>query len=103
MSLRLLTCQLLPCPPHEGTGECQHNTHPVINCCHCHYLSSSEAKSGVAERAFFVFSSLAVHSIPVLLDTALSVITPVTRGVARPVDPLCMTDRHKVCWDLVTG
>jgi hypothetical protein len=54
------------------------------------------AKSGISERAFFVFSSLAPHALPALLDTALSVITPVTRGMARPVDPLSMADRHKV-------
>ena len=56
----------------------------------------SVSKSGISERAFFVFSSLAPHALPALLDTALSVITPVTRGMARPVDPLSMADRHKV-------
>ena len=60
-----------------------------------HYIHSV-SKSAVSERACFVFSALAALSVPALLDTALSVITPVTRGVARPLDPLCMSDRHKV-------
>ena len=60
------------------------------------FLSLSVSKSGVSEKAFFVFSSLASHAIPALLDTALQVITPVTRGMARPIDPLSMVDRHKV-------
>ena len=58
------------------------------------------SKSGVSERAFFAFSSLAPHSIPALLDSALASITPVMRGVARPVDPLSMADRHKVAEEM---
>ncbi|CAI8024034.1 E3 ubiquitin-protein ligase UBR5 [Geodia barretti] len=60
----------------------------------------SVSKSGVGERAFFIFSSLALHAVPALLETALQVITPVTRGMARPIDPLSMTDRHKVAEEM---
>lgn len=61
-----------------------------------YYVMFSSNRSGVSERAYFVFSSLAPHAIPALIDNAISIITPVIRGVTRPIDTFSMTDRHKV-------
>ena len=66
----------------------------------CFLLSPSPVKSAVTERASSVFSSLAPLTVRALLRMARAIMLPVTRGVCRPLDPLCMNDRHKVSEDM---
>ncbi len=64
----------------------------------CRALCS--AKSKVADHAARALCSLAPLAVRPLVRMAAALIRPVTVGVARPVDPLCMTDRHKTAEEM---
>ncbi len=56
--------------------------------------------STLADRAARVLSSLAPLAVRPLVQMARAIVHPVTVGMARPVDPLCMSDRHKTAEEL---
>lgn len=65
----------------------------------CNPLSSVTSNK-VAEHAARALSSLAPLAVRPLVRMARALVYPVTVGVVRPVDLLCMTDRHKTADEL---
>ena len=60
----------------------------------------SSVSSVLQERAERVFSSLAPLAVRQLVPMVRAIIQPVRTGMARPVDPMCMSDRHKTADEL---
>ena len=61
----------------------------------CVFSFHSVSYNQLIERASRVFTSLTSLAVRQLVPMARAIILPVVMGIAKPVDPNCMSDRRK--------